>query len=237
MKNQYFGDINDYRKYGLLRAIIRAIQLRLLVVWMLTPDDGSNDGRFLRYLEDRPRWSGHDPVLFRTLSELVTHGGERRVSSLEATDLLPQAAYFSSPVPDSASGRSAWFSALSERAQGADLVFLDPDNGMEVKSEPYGRRGSSKYVYWREVEALWSSGASLLIYQHVVREKRVAFVQRMLAALGRATPGSHVEAFTTPHVVFLLALQPEGHHAQGAIVRSVQESWKGQIQRWEPADV
>ena len=23
MKDQYFGDINDYRKYGLLRAIIR----------------------------------------------------------------------------------------------------------------------------------------------------------------------------------------------------------------------
>jgi hypothetical protein len=44
MKNQYFGDINNYRKYGLLRAVIHATRLRLLVAWMLTPDDGgSND--------------------------------------------------------------------------------------------------------------------------------------------------------------------------------------------------
>ena len=41
MKDQYFGDINDYRKYGLLRAITASSGLRLLVVWMLTPDEGS----------------------------------------------------------------------------------------------------------------------------------------------------------------------------------------------------
>ena len=33
MKDQYFGDINDYRKYGLLRPIIASSG------WMLTPDD------------------------------------------------------------------------------------------------------------------------------------------------------------------------------------------------------
>ena len=30
MKNQYFGDINDYRKYGLLRSILRAGDFKLL---------------------------------------------------------------------------------------------------------------------------------------------------------------------------------------------------------------
>jgi len=32
MKDQYFGDINDYRKYGLLRAIVRSSELRIMVV-------------------------------------------------------------------------------------------------------------------------------------------------------------------------------------------------------------
>jgi hypothetical protein len=41
MKNQYFGDINDYRKYGLLRMLHSTGDGRLLVAWMLTPDDGS----------------------------------------------------------------------------------------------------------------------------------------------------------------------------------------------------
>ena len=40
MKNQYFGDVNDYRKYGLLRVLQREANLRCVVAWMLTPDDG-----------------------------------------------------------------------------------------------------------------------------------------------------------------------------------------------------
>ena len=36
MKDQYFGDINDYRKYGLLRVITASSGLQLLVAWMLS---------------------------------------------------------------------------------------------------------------------------------------------------------------------------------------------------------
>ncbi|HEX8408058.1 MAG TPA: hypothetical protein VF883_04300 [Thermoanaerobaculia bacterium] len=43
MKNQYFGDVNDYVKYGMLRAF--AQEVSVAVVWMMTPDDGSTDGR------------------------------------------------------------------------------------------------------------------------------------------------------------------------------------------------
>ena len=43
MKNQYFGDVNDYRKYGLLRAISLNTDWNLLVAWMLKPDDGGPD--------------------------------------------------------------------------------------------------------------------------------------------------------------------------------------------------
>ena len=34
MKDQYFGDINDYRKYGILRALQSKGQRTLLVAWM-----------------------------------------------------------------------------------------------------------------------------------------------------------------------------------------------------------
>jgi len=39
MKNQYFGDINDYRKYGLLRLLTDGGDIRTAVCWMLTPGD------------------------------------------------------------------------------------------------------------------------------------------------------------------------------------------------------
>jgi hypothetical protein len=56
MKDQYFGDINDYRKYGLLRSIASAAGFRMLVAWMLTHDDGSNDGQFVFYLHNSGKW-------------------------------------------------------------------------------------------------------------------------------------------------------------------------------------
>ncbi len=56
MKNQYFGDVNDYRKYGLLRALQGDGAGGLLVAWMLTPDDGSGDGGLRSYLAGPRRW-------------------------------------------------------------------------------------------------------------------------------------------------------------------------------------
>ena len=233
MKNQYFGDINDYKKYGLLRSIVAATDFRVLVAWMLTPDDGGTDGKFTVYLQRPHEYAHHDPVLFEGLNKLLAVDGHRHVGLIEATDLIPGARYFSAITPDMGIPRSEWFGALTGDLNDVDFVFLDPDNGLEVKSLPYGRKRSSKFLYWREVEELWSLGKSLLIYQHFIREKRPVFVQRMLEAVRLATPGSLVEAFSTVNVVFLMALQPEHHNRHDAIVGSVQDRWRGRINHWE----
>ena len=233
MKNQYFGDINDYRKYGLLRAIIAATDLRPLVAWMLTPDDGGRDGNLTAYLEAPNRWESHDQTLFRELKRLISSDQERNVALLEATRLLERSAYFSAVVPDDKDGRKGWFSRLQQCAESHDFVFLDPDNGLEVKSRPRRRRNSSKYLHWEEVDALWSSGKSLLIYQHFIREKRQAFIQRLLARLQENVPKGLVEAFSTPRVVFLMALQPRHRPFYEAIIKEVQDRWGKQIRHWE----
>jgi hypothetical protein len=129
--------------------------------------------------------------------------------------------------------RTSWFGSLTRITADVDFVFLDADNGLEVKSKPYGRKWSSKFLYWREVEELWSLGKSLLIYQHFIREKRPVFVNRMLEAVRLSTPGSLVEAFSTVNVVFLMALQPEHHKRHDAIVGSVQDRWKRRIKHWD----
>ena len=50
MKDQYFGDIGDYGKYGLLRFLAKK-GIKIGVHWYLTPSDGSNDGKFTDYLD------------------------------------------------------------------------------------------------------------------------------------------------------------------------------------------
>ncbi len=64
MKNQYFGDINDYRKYGLLRALIKMASCKIAVCWMLTPDDGRPDGQQIKYLQHPKKYWAFDTGLF-----------------------------------------------------------------------------------------------------------------------------------------------------------------------------
>ena len=160
---------------------------------------------------------------------MVSLRSECGVSLIQNTNLLFDTQYFFAPVSATSAERKRWFAELYQQAQACELVFLDPDNGLEVKSRPYGRKLSEKYVYWREVEALWRGGKSLLLFQYFARENRAAFIQRKSQALAEAAPGAEVEAFCTAHVLFLLALQP-GHQAfRQPIIRQVQEGWEGQI--------
>lgn len=229
MKNQYFGDINDYKKYGLLRSIISATGLEAFIAWMLTPDDGSTDGKFIEYLNQPEKWKHYDSPLYEKMAEMLEHNEKRSVILIENTDLLHGSQYYCAHVPDQASERDNWFSELKRKSINSDLVFLDPDNGLEIKSKKYGTKNSSKFLYWHEANSLWENGKSLLIYQHFIREKRDHFTDRMLRALGENTTGSKLEAFSTSNVVFLLALQPKHHAFHEPIVKSVNSAWRGKI--------
>ena len=235
MKHQYFGDINDYRKYGLIRAIHSAGGLRTLVAWMLTHDDGRTDGQTIGYLDQPDLWAKFDPVLFNALRAALRLNFSRDVAIIEQTDILPNAKYFSAIVPDAASERAEWFKVLAKRAQSCDLVFLDPDNGLEVKSRPYGHKDSSKFLFWSEAKALWDSGPSLLIYQHFPRVNRIDYIQRRTDEFRRALPGATIETFSTSRVAFFLALQSKHHHHHPRIVEAVQKRWAGQIQHGHPS--
>jgi hypothetical protein len=90
MKNEYFGDINDYRKYGLLRILQSEGNRRFLVAWMLTPDDGSQDGGFRHYLKQPDTWERYDPTLFTGLAGLLQAASIPEVSLIERSTLLPR---------------------------------------------------------------------------------------------------------------------------------------------------
>ena len=56
MKNQYFGDVNDYLKYGLLRILADSGNNKIGVCWMLTADDSTRQGNNTRYLLTPAAW-------------------------------------------------------------------------------------------------------------------------------------------------------------------------------------
>src|SRR3954468_9000076 len=155
MKNQYFGDVKDYIKYGLLRCIV-ASGLELGVCWLLTRDDGSNNGQNRKYLEDA-QYRVLDPELYDFLQDTTQKPSGLMVSNLEASGLL-QARYFSEVIPESDVARGTAFERAGEVLAGSHVLFFDPDNGIEVRSVEYGGRGSSRYVFWRELAAAWGAG-------------------------------------------------------------------------------
>ena len=71
MKHQYFGDVGDYGKYGLLRYIAKR-GVTIAVNWYLTPDDQSNDGSIRGYLANEKNRI-FDPELFDVLREMCIY--------------------------------------------------------------------------------------------------------------------------------------------------------------------
>lgn len=196
---------------------------------MLTPDDRSTDGCKTDYLSEQGYWSKYDPPLFAQLYEVMNAKKPKHVSLLEKTEIFNRTSFFSTEVPDSPQGRTAWFDQLRQSAISSDLVFLDPDNGFEVKSKNYGTKNSSKYLFWREIRLLWDLQKSLLIYQHFTRENHAAFIRRIMTSLHVNTPGSMLTAFTTPNVLFCLALQPSHTVFYSGILSTVADRWCDQI--------
>lgn len=203
MKDQYTGDVNDYGKYGLLRALADAYEGRLHVCWMLTPADGRTDGSRLAYLSDAPRFREFDPPLFDVLAGLVSCD-RRTVQAVAAANVLSGATFHADILPDAEVGRQRYFADVRSRLGPAELVFFDPDNGLEVSSVPRGRRNSSKYLYWDEFVNALGEGRAVCVYQHFPRRPRGAFVAALLDRVGELAPDHFAFAVTSPSVAFLI---------------------------------
>lgn len=229
MKNQYFGDINDYKKYSLLRLLGGQGQIKTAVCWVLTEDDNRTDGSKIKYLEQPDKWRDYDPVLYEYLRKLVLEKGLRDVRNIEQDAVLPNCRFFKDFIYDNIESRENFFNSFHKFAKGVDLVFFDPDNGIEIKSIPRGRKSSSKYVYWDEVKASYEAGHSLMIYQHFPRRPREPFLRNLVRKLRDFVLARQVFSYCTFHVAFLLIPQP--HHEEIFIENTarVSESWGDKI--------
>ena len=230
MKNQYFGDINDYRKYGLLRTLAGGGKLRTTICWMLTPDDHRTDGLLTSYLEDPAQWRHFDPELFDILNSCISQPNNRSVNWAEANQVIPAANYYSQTLHSQENVRRQYFNKLWDVATGQDLVFFDPDNEIEVKSVPPGTKRSNKYVYWNELADAFARGHSVLVYQHFIQLRHEIFIRQKIDHIYEQMPASLMLAFSTAQVLFLLIPQLEQEKYLKEKAAEIREKWVTQIQ-------
>lgn len=228
MKHQYFGDINDYTKYGLLRCFADA-GLRIGVCWMLTPNDGRPDGRKVQYLANSRQWRQYDPILFDILVSAVKRS--RNLRYIENPQILPNTSFCKGFVPESTELRNKWFLRSLKKLDDVDLLFFDPDNGIEVASVPFGKRNSIKYLYWAEIDKAWEHSVSLIVFQHFPRQNREEYARKRAAQFSSRLPGATVVSFLTSNVLYLLAYRKGAGIRFKIALAHVEQRWSKQLKR------
>ena len=206
MKNQYFADINDYRKYLLLRSISDSGKIKIAICWMLTPDDERNDGMLTDYIKDQNSWREKDPWLFDTMSECLKNGN-RNVSLVEKYSIIQNAVYYDSILSSNSIKRKEYFEEFYHKSQDCDLIFFDPDNGFEVRSVRCGTKNSNKYLHWDELSNFYKSGKSILVYQHFPRIERPKYLLDLTDRIKSETKANRVICYKDSKVVYFLIPQ------------------------------
>jgi hypothetical protein len=88
-----------------------------------------------------------------------------------------------------------------------DLVFFDPDNGIEVSSVPYKRSNSVKYLYLKEITKFWDAGKSIVIYQHKSRVTLEKLIEQKRRILEIEIPNlTEIKFVSLPNVIFIFLM-------------------------------
>jgi len=180
MQDRYTGDIGDFGKYGLLRVLCPkdpdnyGPKISLGVNWYFVPEElvlnerGKNDGIKRTYLQNTPKnhklFRSCDPPLYDAL-KTIDDNGELYIQSIKKYNILPSCEFFyERPLSHDRNKRSVWAKNAYEKLHKCDVIFMDPDNGLEVKSAKGKKR--IKYILFSELDDFWKNGNSLIIYQH-----------------------------------------------------------------------
>ncbi len=133
MRNQYAGDLHDYRKLTLLRLMASHYK-KIRVVWLLTENDNRNHGENREYLKDERNYKNFDEKLYECLKEkfLAEKGkflpkNDRSVKQLE--EILNKLN----------EGKFIFCKNLEENMSfdSADLIFFDPNTGIGKKDKDH----------------------------------------------------------------------------------------------------
>lgn len=174
------ADVGDFGKYGLLRSLCIS-QLKLGVVWYLVPNEShNNDGKHIGYLElpaiKRAFYRECDTELYESLLAIYRRTA-RDVKEIKHGTILPEGtAFYEEPLTfagtksvERHSIRQHWLSKAIGVTEHCNLIFVDPDNGLQVGVGAYDPKGP-KYVFFHELIAFAELNKSLVIYHHICRQ-------------------------------------------------------------------
>jgi hypothetical protein len=241
MQNRYAGDIGDFGKFGLLRAIFPDSQLG--IIWYLVPDESHNkDGRHIDYLK-KTEFRVCDAELFDKLNSLI-RTGHRSVEHLQQLKLLYNAVFFPNILSydgtsaNSEAGqrqrlsiRRKWLDNALQASLNCEALFLDPDNGLEIKSVVKHSESAIKYVFMDELKEFTKICPCVAVYQHFNRQgKHSEQIQGRVQLLWGCFGETHrIFALKfkrySPRAYFLLIRKEKADYIKNKLEMFIRSTW------------
>ena len=216
MQDKYVGDAGDFGNNGLLRWLSGMTcpcptkKVRLGVTWYLF-EDGESAGKLTNYKRNR----NCDKELYNRLAKILEWSkadrNHRTVQAIQRWGILPgDTAYFEDELSfrDTPSvlprtiKRKEWLRRAIQAMKPAELVFINPDNGISDKSNgiaksvsKFGKKGP-KYTYMDDCSVFFEMGKSLVIYHHLrSKGKAKPHIRKVSRILCRELKNAEVWAF------------------------------------------
>jgi hypothetical protein len=193
MQDKYTGDIGDFGKYTLLNKLseLSCNSVTLGVNWYYVniPEKQSGDGRHIDYLNSHnPKnilFRECNPKLYEELKNIVKTN-KRKISKIETRHILPKSTiFYSVPLPFSPGSvsqrcteREDWFLKSLTQFKKADILFLDPDNGIQSYKLKKSDKGAIKHAFVDEIYRYFQNKKSLIIYRHRDRTPKQLYEQK-----------------------------------------------------------
>ena len=135
--------------------------------------------RHFAYLKRPEDFRHFAPEVFDRLAAFDGGGVVDPLAKLQTSGILGNAVFFREEVPKRVSVRRLWGHELAASVSSANLVFLDPDHGIE------GKRLTNRHVALTEIKALRLPGRALIIgHRASGRKSEVKFLTDQMLWLG-----------------------------------------------------
>lgn len=200
MQDKFVGDVGDFGKYGLLSHIYAQSQgnFSIGVNWYKNTKEKKkekNHGKFVNYLKAEYKYQRKYqecfPELYEKLKQLV-ETDNRNLHKVEISQILPEnTIFYSEDVPfsspfylDREKERIKWFKRSLEHLKKADIIYVDPDIGIEKDTVRKTRIDAVNYVFWDEIQKYYEEEHSVIVYNHRDHSAVSEYNERLLKVNG-----------------------------------------------------
>lgn len=171
MQDRYAGDVGDFSKFALMRQLQTCSDRPLGLVWYRHPDEfRTNDGKHISY-HHRSSWQQCDGELANLL-KLASSQNPRTIEFLEGLPMFQLTPRFVGeychPMGRVGWNREQWFEDATHKVANCEIVFVDPDNGINLKPN---KRCSPKHIDLSELKFLADRHKIVVAYHHFDRSE------------------------------------------------------------------